>query len=343
MSFDTTLLLRHLRRVCLAAGLALAPGLAPAEEVVTLRFASFPGPTNFINTGMLMPWFEKLEAESGGRLKVEFITGGAAAAPAEVFDSVEAGLIDMGWSITSYNAGRFPAASVTELPLLANGSTESSAAIASLYDQGLIGGFDNVVVLGIATADIARLHHAGTISGLEDLRGAKVRAAGNVLSQMVSEIGGIPVGMPAPAMAEALAKNVVDAAAADWFAVEGFSLLDVTRTHIDVSLGTTPVYVVMNRQVYDGLPPDLRKVFDDNPPSALAAFWGAALEAESKRVREVVAATPGHVIITPGDAEMAVWNAAAQRVIDNWVAAQPNGAQVLDAYRAALDAHRAGN
>jgi TRAP-type C4-dicarboxylate transport system substrate-binding protein len=256
MKFDTTL--RNLRPACLAAGLAMAAGLASAQDVVTLRFASFTGPTNFLNTGLLMPWFEKLEAESGGRLKVEFVTGGSAAAPAEVFDSVEAGLIDIGWSITSYNPGRFSAASVTELPLLATGSGESSVAIAALYDQGLLDGFDTVKVLGIATADIARVHHAREISGLEDLRGAKVRAAGSVLSQMVTAIGATPVGMPAPAMAEALAKNVVDAAAADWFAVEGFSLLDVTHSHIDVSQGTTPMYVVMNRQVYDGLPPEVR-------------------------------------------------------------------------------------
>lgn len=339
MKFETAL--RNLRPACLAAGLALTASFASAQDVVTLRFASFPGPTNFLNTGLLKPWFEKLEAESSGRLKVEFVTGGSAAAPAEVFDSVEAGLIDIGWSVTSYNPGRFSAASVTELPLLATGSGESSAAIEALYDEGLLDGFDTVKVLGIATADIARVHHAREISGLEDLRGAKVRAAGNVLSQMVTAIGATPVGMPAPAMAEALAKNVVDATAADWFAVEGFSLLDVTRTHIDVSLGTAPIYVVMNQQVYDGLPPEVRKVFDDNPPAAFATFWGAGLEAESNRVREVVAATPGHVILTPSDSEMAIWAEAAQRVTEEWVAAEPGRAQVLEAYRAAIAAYRA--
>lgn len=339
MTLDTAL--RRLGAACLAATIALGATCALAADAVTLRFASFPGPTNFLNTGLLMPWFQKLEAESGGRLKVEFITGGSAAAPDDVFDSVEAGLIDMGWSITSYNPGRFPAAGVTELPLLANGSGESSAAIAALYDAGLIDGFENVKVLGIATADIARLHHAGDISGLAELRGAKVRAAGSVLSAMVTAVGATPVGMPAPAIAEALAKHVVDAAAADWFAVEGFSLLDVTRTHIDVPLGTTPMYVVMNRQVYDGLPPEIRKVFDDNPPSAFAAFWGAGLEAESNRVRDVVAATPGHRIITPDATDMAAWSEAAQRVTADWVAATPNGAQVLDAYRAHIADWRA--
>lgn len=317
---------------------AVSPALA---EEVTLRFASFPGPTSFLNTGLFEPWFKKLEEESGGKLKIQFLTGGAAAAPTEVFDSVEAGLIDIGWSITSYNPGRFLEASVTELPLLASGSAETSAAIAALYDKGLIQGFEGVKLIGIGTADIARLHHSGDISGLADFKGAKVRAAGSVLSDMITAVGATPVGMPAPAMAEALSKHVVDAAAADWFAVEGFSLLDVTRSHVDIPLGTTPMYVVMNQDSYDRLPPEIRKVFDDNPPSAFAAFWGPGLEAESNRVRSVVEGTPGHRIITPTEAELADWTAAAEGVIAKWVEATPNGAAVLAAYRAEINAWRA--
>ncbi len=334
---------RRITAATLGMALSVAAVSPTLAQDVTLRFASFPGPTNFLNTGLFMPWFKKLEEESGGKLKVEFLMGGSAAAPTEVFDSVEAGLFDIGWSITSYNPGRFAAAGVTELPLLARGSTESTAAIAALYDKGLIDGFDNVKVLGIATADIARLHHSDEITGLADFKGAKVRAAGSVLSAMIAAIGATPVGMPAPAIAEALSKNVVDAAATDWFAVEGFSLLDVTRTHVDIPLGTTGMYMVMNKDSYDSLPPDIRKVFDDNPPSVFSAFWGVGLEKESQRVRGVVEATPGHRIITPTEAELTEWGVAADGVIAEWVAATPNGAAVLDGYRAELEAYRSAH
>ncbi len=37
---------------------------------------------------------------------MELVTGGSAAAPAEVVDSVEAELIDIGWRMPSYNPGR---------------------------------------------------------------------------------------------------------------------------------------------------------------------------------------------------------------------------------------------
>lgn len=320
----------------------LSAGVAPfaSAQEVTLRFASIVGPMNFLNKGIFEPWFKKLEEESGGQLKVEFLTGGSAAAPTAVFDSVEAGLIDMGWSITSYNPGRFPEASVTELPLLASSTVEASSAIAALYDKGLIKGFERVKLLGIAASDVARLHHAREISGLADFKNAKVRAAGNVLSAMITAVGATPVGMPATSMAEALAKGVVDAAAADWFAVEGFSLMDVTRSHVDIALGATTAYLIMNKDVYDRLPPKIRKVFDDNPPSAFAAFFGAALAGESQRVRSIVESKPGHRIITPTAAELAAWQGAADKVIADWVKATPNGAEILKSYRAAIESMR---
>ena len=340
LNFDTmkTRLSRGIGAVALSA---ICASGALAQDTVTLRFASFVGPTSFLNTDLFGVWFKKLEDESNGRLKIEIMAGGSIAKPNEVFDTVKAGVVDMGWSISGYNPGRFIASGVPELPLLATGSGESSAAMAALFEQGLIDGMDGVKVLGLVTADIARLQSADDISGLADLQGKKIRAAGSVLSSMIEEIGATPVGLPAPAIAEALAKNVVDAAATDWFAVESFSLMDVTSAHIDISLGTAGVYLIMNQAKYDSLPPDIKAVFDANSVTDFAAFWGPTLEAESMRVRGVIEESPDHKIITPSEADMAAWNAAGATVIDNWVANTPNGEAILAAYKDALTAHRA--
>jgi len=322
---------------------ALAAGAASAQETVTLRFASWAGPTNFLNVGLFGPWFSRLEEQSGGKLKIEIIPGGSAAAPDKVFETVQAGLVEMGWSITAYNPGRFKAASVVELPLLAEGADQTAYAMTRLWEKGLIDGFAGVKVLAIASTDVARLHHSREVTGLADFRGAKVRAGGGVLSAMIGAIGATPVGMPGTAMAEALAKHVVDATTADWFAVEGFSLMDVTRTHFDVSFGATAMYLIMNQAVWDGLPPDIRKVFEDNPPAAFAEFWGVRLLEKNNASRALVAASPGHRIITPTEAELADWRKAADGVIADWVKATPNGEAVLAAYRAAIAESRAGH
>tara|TARA_R110002126_G_scaffold3482_1_gene19881 strand:- start:3019 stop:4050 length:1032 start_codon:yes stop_codon:yes gene_type:complete len=316
---------------------------ATAQEMVTLKFGSFVGPTSFLNTDIFEPWFKKMEDESNGRLKIEFITGGASAKPQEVFDAVRAGIIDIGWGITAYNPGRFDAAGVVELPMLAHGAGEASVAMAGLYDQGLIDGMDTVKVLGIAGADIMRLHHSSDVAGLSDFSGAKIRAAGGVLSAMIEKIGGVPVGMPAPSISESLAKNVVDASANDWFALDGFSLIDVTKTHVDISLGTAGVYLVMNKASFDKLPDAAKAAIENNPSMAFAQHWGTTLEEESLRVRGVVAELDDHKIITPTEAELAAWQVAADEVIAEWVEKTEGGAEILQAYTDNLGAYRAGN
>ena len=316
---------------------------AAAQEEVTLRFGSFVGPTSFLNTDIFAPWFEKIESESNGTLKIEFVTGGASAKPQEVFDAVRAGIIDIGWSIAAYNPGRFDAAGVVELPMLAGGSAEVSVAVAGLLDQGLIDGMDSVKVLGLGGADIARLHHSEEVTGLSDFSGIKIRAAGGVLSAMIEKIGGVPVGIPAPSIAESLAKNVVDASANDWFALEGFRLIDVTTTHVDISLGTAGVYLVMNQSSFDNLPDAAKAAIENNPPMAFAEFWGSTLEEESLRVRGVVAELEDHTIITPTEAELAIWQAAADEVIAEWVEKTEGRAEILQAYTDNLGAYRARN
>lgn len=330
-------------RIAVTAAAITASGAlsAAAQDVVTLKFGSFVGPTSFLNVELFGAWFKKLEDESEGTLKVEFITGGASAKPQEVFDAVRGGIIDMGWSIAAYNPGRFDAFGVVELPLLANGAGESSVAVAGLYDQGLIDGMDSVKVLGITTADIARLHHSSDIAGLEDFSGAKIRAAGGVLSAMIEKIGGVPVGIPAPSIAESLAKNVVDASANDWFALDGFKLIDVTKSHVDISLGTAGVYLVMNKSSYDKLPDAAKAAIDNNPPMEFAKFWGTRLEDESNRVRGVVADLGDHKIITPTEADLASWQVAADEVISEWVEKTEGGAEILQTYKDNISAYRA--
>ena len=317
----------------LASMMTLGTSAAWSQEATTLKFATFVGQTSFLNVQIFEPWFKQIEAESGGSLKIEFLSGGSAAKPQEIIDSVRAGIVDIGWSITAYNPGRFNAAGVSELPLLIDGPVQGSAGMASLYEQGLLDGFDGVKVLGVGTADVARLHHTGDIGGLAGFKGAKVRAAGAVLSDMISRIGATPVGMPIPTVAESLAKGVLDGAASDWFALDGFRLIDVTKTHIDLPLGAAGIYLIMNKAKYDTLPDAAKAALDKYSVRDFSEFWSERLEAESNRVRELVSTTEGHSIITPNAEETATWEAAANEVIAAWSSSTANGEAILDSFR----------
>jgi TRAP-type transport system periplasmic protein len=340
-----TMLHQISRRLALGVGVpltALAMASSPAlAQAVTLKFANFVGPTSALTVKIFQPWFKQIEDDAGGAVKIEFLSGAAAAKPNEVMDAVRAGLVDLGWSSTSYNPGRFNAAGVTELPSLMRSPAEGAAGLAEVYEKGLLDGFGGVKVLGVFTSDVSILNHSGEVKALADFRGAKLRAAGPVISGMVEKIGGSPVAVPITSLAEGLAKKVVDGAVADWFSMEGFRLIDVTKTHLNLAVGAAGMYLVINKAKYDALPPKVKAAFDKYSVRDFAMFWGTRLTKESDRVRQIVAASAGHKVLEPTPEDKATWEAASKAVIEAWAKKTPNGPAVLEAFQKGVKDHAA--
>ncbi|EWS65082.1 TRAP-type mannitol/chloroaromatic compound transport system, periplasmic component [Hydrogenophaga sp. T4] len=109
------------RRTTLAAlGAALTTlmaGSALAQQTVTLRLHQFLPPQAPIPSKALVPWAKKIEAESGGRIKVQLFhamqMGGT---PPQLFDQARDGVADLTWTVLGYTPGRFNKSEVFELP-----------------------------------------------------------------------------------------------------------------------------------------------------------------------------------------------------------------------------------
>lgn len=307
--------------------------VAAQTKTQTLRFASFVGPTSFLNAGIFEPWFKQIEEASDGTLKIHFLTGSSAAKPSEVFDAVKTGLVDIGWSVTAYNPGRFKSSGVVELPLIADTAHQASVGYASLYAKGMLDGFGDVKVIGLATSDVLRLHHVGDVKSIADFKGAKMRAAGPVISSVLEQIGANPVGMPITSVAESLAKKVINGAAADWYSLKGFKLIGVTKSHVDVALGAAAIYVVINKRKYDQLSDKAKAALDKYSVTEFAIFWGKALTKESNKVKENLNQLKGHKIISPTTADLAQWKKIATQQSAAWSKKMKNGSAILEAYR----------
>ena len=86
----------YIRRTALAALAALStlamPGLAQAQQTVTLRLHQFLPPQAVIPAQAIIPWAKKVEAESNGRIKVQLFhamqMGGS---PPQLFDQARDG------------------------------------------------------------------------------------------------------------------------------------------------------------------------------------------------------------------------------------------------------------
>jgi TRAP-type C4-dicarboxylate transport system substrate-binding protein len=97
------------RRAVLAfMSFAAFTGAALAQNV-TLRFHQMLPAQATIPAKAIVPWAKKVEAESGGRIKVQiFNTMQLGGTPPQLFDQAKDGVDDLTWTVLGYTPGRFP-------------------------------------------------------------------------------------------------------------------------------------------------------------------------------------------------------------------------------------------
>ncbi len=310
----------------LATALALAAGSSAAlAQQVTLRVHQFlpaaaPIPKNFI-----AEWGKKVEADSKGRIKVELYPsmqlGGT---PPQLFDQAKDGVVDIVWTLPGYTPGRFPKSEAFELPFIAGNGEQNSVAAWEFYQKHLRDEFKDVQIIAVHTHGPGLIHAKGNgVRKLEDMKGLKVRAPTRQVNKLLQVLGATPVGMPVPAMPEALSKGIIDGTVVPWEVTTPLRVAELVNTHTTFT-GNRSLYVAffvfaMNKAKYDSLPADLKKVIDDNSGPATSKWAGKVMD-DGDVPGLAAAKARGNAIVALDATETARWKAAAQRVTDEWIA-----------------------
>ena len=293
-----------IKSAALAALLGLTATASIAQEV-TLRFQHFVSPNSANPKYFIEPWAEKVEAESNGRIKVEIYPfmqlGGKAQSQ---YDLIRDGAIDGGWVIPGYQPGRFAEAEALELPFMVTKSAEEASRAAWNFTQKhLADDFRDVHLIAAHMHGPGLVHKKGpAIESVEDFNGLKLRGPSRPATLLLDKLGATPIGMPVPAFPEAMARGVVDGGVITWEMSPSLKLDELADSHTDVA-GDRSLYNLyfiwaMNKQVYEGLPDDLRAVIDANSGYETSAWAGrahdigdkdgyAAMEASGNEIAEL--------------------------------------------------------
>ncbi len=326
---------RYLLPAVLAGG--VAAGTAQAQEVV-LKVHHFLPASSYANTMFIQPWCDRIAKESNNRMKCQIYPamqlGGT---PGQLIDQVKDGVVDIIWTLPGYTAGRFPLSEVFELPFM---MTTPEATSKALWDF-------NTTVAAAEYKDVHpiayHVHGPGVfhmrdkpIKTAADLKGTKVRAPTRQTNRFLAALGATPVAMPVPQVSESVAKGVIDGAVVPYEVVPSVKLQEITKFHsetdpADNAFYTSTFMFVMNKDKYASLPPDLKKVIDNNSGQAFSGEIGkifSAADAEGKKL------IPKDSINVIPKAELENWKKLGQSVTDQWVAdvnaKGANGKQLLD-------------
>ena len=340
------------RRVLMksVAAAALAFGLAPmamAQEV-TLKLHQFLPPVATVPAKILKPWAAAVEQGAGGKVKIEHYDAMALGGkPTDLMDQAIDGVADIVMTVVGYTPGRFPKTEVFELPFMMTNPIATAKAFQELVDTDLQAGeYSGVKVLGAWVHGPGLIHSKDPITKLEDLAGKKLRGPTRVISNMLAELGATPVGMPLPAIPEALSKGVIDGTVIPWEVTPSIRLAELAKNHLEFggkeSLYTATIIMVMNKAKYESLPEDVREAIDAESGMKLAEFAAQVMYDYDKPGRDIAVAA-GNTITTLDEAEVARWKEKAKPVVDTWVADMQgkgiDGAALIEQAKALIAKH----
>jgi len=313
-----------LRSAAVGAALAVLSTGAGAETI-TLKLHHFLGPKAPAHTKMLVPWAQRVEKSSGGKVKIDvYPSMSLGGKPPQLINQARDGVVDIVWTVNGYTAGLFPRSEAFELPFVhTNDPVATNLAMRSMYDQYLAPEYGGVKVLFLHVHAGQAIHTVDKlIRKPDDFKGLKMRIPTRTGAWVIEALGAAAVSMPVPDLPQALAKKVVDGALIPWEIIRPLKLQDMTEYQIEgpnkVRFGTTTFQVSMNEARWKSLPPDVQKAFLDNSGEAWVREVGQIWRhSDDDGIEFAVKSGNKHIQLTT--AELRLFREKLEPVVQRWI------------------------
>lgn len=329
-----------------AAAVTLMATTALAQDV-TLRLHQFlPAQAN-VPKLVLDVWADNVEKDSEGRIKIErYASMQLGGSPPELMDQAIDGVADVVWTVVGYTPGRFPSTEVFELPFIMTNARAASSAYWQMFEKHMKDAeFKDVHILGTWVHGPGMIHVNKEVKTPADMEGLKIRGGSRLVNQLLEKMGSTPVGMPVPAVSEGLSKGVIDGTTIPWEVTSALKVAELVSNHTEFdgnALYVLTFVLAMNKDRYESLPDDLKKVIDDNSGLEFSIFAGGT-QADADGPARQIAVDRGNNIYTVSGDELQAWIDVAQPVYDEWVADMQtkgiDGQALIDEARALMEAY----
>lgn len=275
---------------CLVMMVLVSPSFAQAKKF-NLRGQSCFGLASPLGQHTIVLWKKIAEEMSGGRLSIELFDAGAVVPPAEVFEAVRQGILDLGLNTPAWQKGKYPAGDL--FYTLPGGVLEFNDLLIWMYgDEGIrlqqeMYG-NNIIVFPLGLTPPEEMWTKRKVSTLDDLKGMKIRSAGlgmDVLEQLGASVVILPGGEVLPA----LQRGVIDGAEfLDASMDYSLGLHEVAKFRFGppIHMSNNIFQLVINPKKWAALPEDLQAIVKY---AAMAAtiqgysnHWVEAIEANKK-------------------------------------------------------------
>jgi TRAP-type C4-dicarboxylate transport system substrate-binding protein len=283
---------------------------AEADQAV-LKLSHFLGPTSFFQRDFAEPWAKELETLTNGAVHLEIYDGASQFGDVtRQAEQVTDGTIDIALGLRGAEGDRFPLTSIFELPFMVKNALDGSRALWRLYEEGVLGDdYKDFKVLALFVHNPGLIHTTvKRIIGPDDLKDQRLRAPNATVAGALRSLGATPVVLQVNDVMPAVRRGDIDGVVTNWGnPLQDFN--DYMKHHTAIAFYTSAFFVVMDKQRFASLSPDVQGALDKASNSALVTRFGL-LWNEWDRPLRTGASGPEQETIEPDPISLAQWRNA---------------------------------
>lgn len=299
--------------------LLLSAGPLKAQDaVIKLRYSNFFPPTH-ANSMLSEEWCREIEKRTNGRVKITYFAGSTLTPPTQTYDSVVKGIADIGQSVLAYSTGRFPLSEIFDYPLGYTSGLQATRLINEYYRKFKPAEFNDTHILYMHGHGPGFFNIKKETSNFDDVKGLRIKSTGTS-AEIVKSVGATPVAMPLPETYDSLSKGILDGVLLPIEAMKGWKFGELLKTTFKNygAAYTMGQFVTMNKQKWDSLPDDIKKVFEE-----VSAEWvdkqGKQWDALDREAEEYLAKMEGYKIVTVPPEVEAATREKVKPMLDDYV------------------------
>lgn len=255
-----------------------------AQTPLRIRVTNQLPPSSAMSKGLEL-WKEKVETGSQGRIRVELYPSSQLYKDNEVIPAVQKKSIEAGLVVAGQFSGYDPTFAIFDLPGLFTSYQQSiraldgqlgetfSARLARLGVHPLYWAQQGFVEIGTVRKPI---------SMPADLKGLKVRVHSKELARMAQLLSAAPTTIAASEVSTALSQGTVDGITTSISSYEARKWYEGAPNITNSKFGLVAIVIIMNQELWKGLPQDLKAVIAEASRTASAYSTQRVLQEEGE-------------------------------------------------------------
>lgn len=269
-------------------------------------------------------WYgDEIEKRSNGKVKFQYFPLGGLFQAKETRDNIIAGTADISNLSISTEGPRMPLATISSLPTIefpntVQGTIKAGQVIAKLIEETpeLAAEFSAFKVLAYPYLTAYGAFGKKPIYVPSDMKGMKIRAAA-MHGELVRSVGGASVNIVPPKVYMSLKTGVLDGSIMSISQIGDYKLWEVAKYFTDVYLGRSMFAIIMNKESWNALPPDIQKLMDELAPE-MVEKGAEIMHEENAKGTEAFLANGGEIIQVTEDQNRA-WDKAKAPLENIWL------------------------